>query len=105
MITMTRPIGGWGIHQHPNVGVTPGFPGRPVDIRGAAVRQSVANMSGPLYQGMDPSNPATFVRPWNPAPGMIAYLNFDGAAMQAHTPTQIQRGPQSRRPRKLRVGA
>jgi hypothetical protein len=65
--------------------------------------QNPANMSGPRFKGMDPSNPATYVRPWNPAPGMIGYLNFDGAQMQAHTPTQLQRGPQSR-PRKLHMG-
>jgi hypothetical protein len=63
----------------------------------------VANMSGPSFKGMDPSNPATYVRPWNPAPGMIALLNFDGASMQERTPTQLQRGPQSR-PRRLSVG-
>ena len=31
------------------------------------------------YVGMDPSDPVTWVRPYNPAPGMISYLNFDGA--------------------------
>jgi hypothetical protein len=31
------------------------------------------------YQGMDPSDPATYVRPYRPQPGMIAYLNYDGA--------------------------
>jgi hypothetical protein len=38
------------------------------------------------YMGMDPSDPATWVRPWNPQPGMIARLNFDGARAQATTP-------------------
>jgi hypothetical protein len=28
---------------------------------------------------MDPSDPVTWVRPYNPQPGMIGYLNFDGA--------------------------
>lgn len=37
------------------------------------------------FAGMDPSDPATYVRPWNPQPGMIAYLNFDGAAAQGET--------------------
>ena len=32
------------------------------------------------YVGMDPSDPVTWVRPYNPQPGMIGYLNFDGAA-------------------------
>jgi hypothetical protein len=27
------------------------------------------------YLGMDPSDPQTWPRPFNPAPGMIAYLN------------------------------
>lgn len=102
MIPMTRTIGGWGIHQHQTVGITPGFPGRPVDAQAPEMRLSVANMSGPQYQGMDPSDPATYVRPWNPQPGMIDYLNFDGAMMQARTPTQLQRGPQTRK-RKLRM--
>jgi hypothetical protein len=31
------------------------------------------------YVGMDPSDPVTWVRPYNPAPGMQAQLNFDGA--------------------------
>jgi len=34
------------------------------------------------FCGMDPSDPRTYVRPWNPQPGMIARLNFDGANMQ-----------------------
>jgi hypothetical protein len=28
---------------------------------------------------MDPSDPVTWVRQYNPQPGMIGYLNFDGA--------------------------
>lgn len=35
------------------------------------------------YTGMDPSDPTTYVRRYNPAPGMIAYLNFDGAVPNA----------------------
>jgi hypothetical protein len=41
---------------------------------------------GQPYLGMDPSAPATWVRPWNPQPGMIARLNFDGAQAQGNTP-------------------
>jgi hypothetical protein len=37
------------------------------------------------FKGMDPSDPTTYVRPWRPAPGMVAYLNFDGAARQGET--------------------
>lgn len=55
-----------------------------------------ASDAGPSYKGMDPSDPATYVRPWNPQPGMIAYLNFDGAMGQGRTPTQVQRGSQRR---------
>lgn len=44
-----------------------------------------AGLVGPVgatdhpYQGMDPSDPVTHVRPYNPQPGMIGWLNFDGA--------------------------
>jgi hypothetical protein len=37
------------------------------------------------FNGMDPSDPSTYTRPWNPQPGMIAYLNFDGAQVQGNT--------------------
>jgi hypothetical protein len=45
-----------------------------------------AGLVGPVgstdhpYTGMDPSDPVTWVRPYNPQPGMIGWLNFDGAA-------------------------
>jgi len=103
MKTFTRGIDGWGKHNHTPIAITPGCPGRPVNSFGVTMAPNPTNMSGPEYKGMDPSNPVTFVRQWNPAPGMIAYLNFDGAAMQGTTPTQVQRGPQAR-PRKLRMG-
>lgn len=41
------------------------------------VGQSRGN-TGYGYLGMDPSDPATWPRPFNPAPGMISYLNFYG---------------------------
>jgi hypothetical protein len=103
MRTMTRTFDGWGIHNHTPICVTPGAPGRPVNSFGVIMAPNPTNMSGPEFKGMDPSNPATFVREWNPAPGMIGYLNFDGASMQGTTPTQLHRGPQAR-PRKLWVG-
>jgi hypothetical protein len=54
--------------------------------------------AGPGWKGMDPSNPMTYVRPWNPQGGMISYLNFDGAQAQARTPTGgVQRGRNKRR--------
>jgi hypothetical protein len=59
-----------------------------------------ANVAGTdmPFAGMDPSNPLTYVRPWNPRPGMIAYLNYDGAQAQASQPTGgLQRGRQQRR--------
>ncbi len=104
MMIMRRTVNGWGMHSHPVIGITAGFPGRPCNSYSAPFTGDATTMSGPMFKGMDPSDPATFVRPWNPVPGMIAYLNFDGAQMQAHTPTGgNQRGPQTR-PRKLRVG-
>lgn len=69
----------------------------------------VGGASGQPYLGMDPSAPATWVRPWNPQPGMIALLNFDGAKAQGDTPTGgVARGAQRDRwlPRRvsLRMG-
>jgi hypothetical protein len=52
--------------------------------------------AGPVFKGMDPSDPLTHVRAWNPQPGMVAQLNYDGSQTQARTPTQIQRGSQTR---------
>jgi hypothetical protein len=101
---MRRPVDGWGIHNHAPIHVIPGSPDRPVNSYSAAMNLTWSNMSGPAYKGMDPSNPATYVRPWNPAMGMIDQLNYDGAQMQGTTPTQLQRGPQARKPRKLNVG-
>jgi hypothetical protein len=100
---MRRPIDGWGRHNHPNISITPGCPDRPVNSYSAQMASLPYTMSGPGFKGMDPSNPATYVRPWNPAPGMIGYLNFDGAQMQGNTPTQVQRGSQARK-RKLNMG-
>ena len=42
------------------------------------------------YAGMDPSDPVTYTRPYRPAPGMIAWLNFDGAKPNV---TQTTGGP------------
>lgn len=42
------------------------------------------------YQGMDPSDPKTYIRPYNPQPGMISYLNRDGA--QPNPAGGVQRG-------------
>lgn len=104
MRTMTRPFDGWGKHNHGVIHITPGCPDRPVNSYTVSMADLPYNMSGPAFKGMDPSNPATWVRSWNPVPGMIGYLNYDGAQAQADTPTQLHRGPQARRPRKLNVG-
>lgn len=80
------------VHQHVDVAEHGGMQ------RGGTVAlpQWDATEAGPTYKGMDPSDPLTWVRPWSPQPGMIAQLNFDGAAMQSRTPTGLQRGTQRR---------
>lgn len=106
MRIMRRPVAsGYGITNHPGVHITAGFPGRPVTVCSVPPPWFAANMSGPTYNGMDPSDPATYMRPWNPQPGMVARLNFDGAARQAETPTGgLQRGKTGGGRRILRVG-
>jgi hypothetical protein len=42
------------------------------------------------YMGMDPSDPTTYVRQYRPVAGMVAVLNFDGAAPQQ---AQTVKGP------------
>lgn len=46
------------------------------------------------YNGMDPSDRSTWVRPYRPVAGMIAYLNFDPFTQDAgkpmHTATQLR---------------
>ena len=104
MIIMRRPLRGHGKTWRTPVEITAAFHGPPsIAPHSAGPGAAMATMSGPSYKGMDPSDPVTWTRMWNPQPGMISYLNFDGARMQGTTPTQIQRGPQSR-PRKLRMG-
>jgi len=104
MILTRRPFTGYGIHNHTQVHITPGFPARPCNGYSARMAALPYSMSGPQYKGMDPSDVTTHVRQWNPQPGMIALLNYDGAAVQDRTPTGLQRGPQQRRARKLRMG-
>jgi hypothetical protein len=77
-----RRYGQW--HQPAWIDAGPGI------IRGGAVPLAAmygpAGLVGPAgstdhpYAGMDPSDPVTWVRQYNPVPGMIAWLNFDGAA-------------------------
>ena len=72
---------------HPYVEVSDSFRGRPCEARVALMAPlPVVGPGGQPYMGMDPSAPVTWVRPWNPQPGMVARLNFDGAKMQGDTP-------------------
>lgn len=84
----TRPfVRSWPTH-HQTSYVTAGAAGREVAGRGGALVLSPLPQVGGgrfVFTGMDPSSPATYVRPWRPAPGMIAYLNFDGAQTQGET--------------------
>lgn len=109
MRTFTRQINGWGIHNHPVIHIREGAWGscRPGTGMTAGLSEPVANMSGPRYQGMDPSDPSTWIRPWAPQlTGLIGIpdLNADGASLQGRTPTQLQRGSQARgRGRRLKM--
>ena len=75
--------------------------GRTVRSGGAVALVGLGGPAGPVsqpgsdhpYQGMDPSDPATFTRRYNPQPGMIGYLNFDGAQPNV---TQTTGGPPRR---------
>lgn len=72
--------------------------------RGGAVGLNM-NTVGPVgtkdapYMGMDPSDPLTWTRPYRPEPGMISYLNFDGANVNQ---TQTTGGRQVYKPRRGR---
>lgn len=92
MIGLTRPLNqsygvelpGWGGSQHV----------RPCAGGALVMTPLPVGMGGQPYNGMDPSAPVSWVRPWNPAPGMVAYLNFDGAKAQGDTPMgQTWRNP------------
>lgn len=71
---------------HPHVTVETAFRVRPCTGGALVMAPLPAGLNGQPYMGMDPSAPATWVRPWNPQPGMIAQLNFDGAKHQWDTP-------------------
>ena len=74
-------------HTHPWTPVSDAFRYRPC-AGGELVIWPMPNSpdGNEPYCGMDPSAPATWVRPYNPQPGMVAQLNFDGAKLQAQTP-------------------
>lgn len=98
MLIMRRPIRGHGRAWRTPVEITAGFSGPPsIAPHSSGPAAALAySMSGPGFKGMDPSDPLTYTRAWNPQPGMIGYLNFDGAQEQGRTPTQLQRGSQAR---------
>jgi len=72
--------------SHGHVTVSDSFKGRPCQAWAPVMAPLQAGINGQPYNGMDPSAPVTWVRPWNPQPGMVARLNFDGAKMQGETP-------------------
>lgn len=82
----TRPLVRRWPTDHPMAPIVAGAGTRP--LPGGALALAPLPVLGPggrPFAGMDPSDPVTFTRPWNPAPGMIGYLNFDGAQAQAQT--------------------
>lgn len=103
MITASRPFQGNGRYHSRGAfvfytgaaGPRPGSGGAPhVTV---PMPMAIPGTDNP-FSGMDPSNPATYVRPWNPANGMIARLNFDGANMQQDSSTGgLWRAPAHRR--------
>lgn len=89
-LSTTRPFTRGGATTHPHAPIVAGGAQRPVAggvpamapwFKPAAVYQGHTL----VFAGMDPSDPATYVRPWRPRPGMIARLNFDGAQIQGDT--------------------
>jgi hypothetical protein len=75
----------WG-DELPGWGATWRRGARPLPGGALVMAPLPVGAGGQPFLGMDPSAPATYVRPWNPQPGMIGYLNFDGAKAQAYTP-------------------
>ena len=85
MRTVTRPlVPAYGQEHHGWARTWP-LSARPCPSRGVpfALPQGPIGPNSMPWCGMDPSDPLTYVRPWNPQPGMIGRLNFDGANMQA----------------------
>jgi hypothetical protein len=72
--------------SHPHVTVSDSFRSRPCSGGALVLSPLPIGDGGDLFLGMDPSAPQTWVRPWNPQPGMVARLNFDGAKAQGDTP-------------------
>lgn len=104
-VTMRRPIlRTWSAWQ-PVTYRTSGWR-RPLGGGALAVIPGPGGPVGPVpgtdlsHNGMDPSDPVTWTRPYVPMAGMVARLNFDGAVTN---PTQT--GPNPRRRRRRRKGA
>jgi hypothetical protein len=101
VIPLTRSMGGHGRFAYAGTMYHTGAAG-PRPLPGGTPRVTAplpVAIPGQLpYAGMDPSDPGTWVRPWNPQSGMVARLNYDGAMVQAAQPTGgIQRGRHQRR--------
>ena len=62
-----------------------GLMGGAVTLTAAAPTGQRVGDTGYGYLGMDPSAPETWMRRFNPAPGMIAFLNHPGYAAPAPT--------------------
>lgn len=71
---------------HPDIAISADLTARPCAGGALVMAPLPVGVNGQPFLGMDPSAPSTWVRPWNPQPGMIARLNFDGAKEQAYTP-------------------
>jgi len=88
MRTVTRPFRPTYSPTHQLVTVADAHPRRPA-TGGALMMppwfRPVATRGDRVFAGMDPSDPSTWVRRWNPQPGMIARLNFDGSQIQGRT--------------------
>ena len=93
MVPVTRPMGGRGRrrlpdHVHPAAPKVTRTPMRATPRVTGPVRQAALQQSVPgamPYSGMDPSDPSTYIRPWNPQAGMIGRLNYDGAQVQGNS--------------------
>lgn len=101
MIPVTRPVHRITQASHGMYRIPTTVRCRPLPDGGAPMITGplpVTGIDGQPFAGMDPSNQATWVRQFSPQPGMIAYLNYNGAAAQARQPTGgLQRGRQQRR--------
>lgn len=85
MDTVTRQFGRTSPRWHPHVDCTThgkmmygGALSLPLLCGPAGYAGAIPGTDLPYY-GMDPSDPRTHTRQYNPQPGMIPFLNFDGA--------------------------